>query len=321
MAISLAELNAALTEVDEKMRRENVNIPARPMCALSELSTKWRIPIRVPSELANQIFRWFDERYGERLKMGLSLGLTLVVIKEDAFKLRLPLMFGTIGYVLDSGPDERDVFVSGRPTKVSNIAKLVDGLTVPLVSAMLPEERSDIVSWFGSAMVAGSEIDSIGTPPLISQAKGDLTASVEHLFSRPVQCGLSRWSSLQAVEKFLKAFIHGKGGQFARIHLLDDLANDAESRGLAAVDRKALAAVQCSAGVRYGSEHTTPTQACEAHRAAMSICGSIASQFPTRNDSRIERYDCTSRQGNSHMVLLMRGTKADFDRARSQQSR
>jgi hypothetical protein len=165
MTISDAELNAILIEVDAKLRRDNVNIPRRPMFALSELSKKWQLPIGVHEELAARIFRWFDSRYGKRLQMGLSLGVTAVLIGGDAFKVKLPLIFGTIGYVLDQGPHERDSFASGRPVKVMNIAKQVDGLTAGLVSTMLIDERNEIVNWFGRAMVAGSEIDSAGNPP------------------------------------------------------------------------------------------------------------------------------------------------------------
>jgi hypothetical protein len=317
MIISDTELNAALTEVDAKLRQQNIDIPARPLCALSELSVKWSSPIHVPGGLSDRIFGWFDSRYGDRLKMGLYLGSTAVLIGGDAFKVRLPLIFGTIGYVLDCGPDERDSFASGRHVKLTNISKLVDGLTSALVTTMPMEERNGLVSWFGSAMVAGSDIGSAGTPPLISEAKGDLAASVDHLFSRPTQFGLSRWASLQAVEKLFKAFIHERGGKIARIHVLDDLAKDAEALGLAAVDRKVITRVQCSAGVRYGSETSTLSQAFEAHCAAMNICGSITSQLSNRNEWRIERYDCTSRQDNSQMVLLMRGTTTEFERARS----
>jgi hypothetical protein len=213
MVISDTELNAALTDVDAKLRQPNVNIPARPLCALSELSVKWSVPIHIPGELSDRIFRWFDSRYGDRLKTGLSLGSTAVLIGGDAFKVRLPLIFGTIGYVLDCGPDERHSVASGRRVTLMNISKLIDGLTSALVATMPTEERNEIVSWFGSAMVAGADIDSAGNPPLISEAKGDLAASVEHLFSRPTQFGLSRWASLQAVEKLLKAFIHERGGK------------------------------------------------------------------------------------------------------------
>jgi len=80
-----------------------------------------------------------------------------------------------------------------------------------------------------------------------------------------------------------------------------------------------LALVQCSAGVRYGSEASTLVQAVVAHCAALQTCGAIARQFRARTDSRIAKYDGTSRDGMKAFVLLMRGTQADFDRASSGQ--
>jgi hypothetical protein len=266
--ISQVELSAALTEIDAKARSENVNIPARPLYALSELSTRFQMAVGVPSKLADSVFSWFDRLYGDRLQMGLTLGTTAVLLGGDIYKLRLPLMYGTSAYALDEGPLTRQIVLGGRSISLSNIVQYVDQLTPARVGVMTMAERNNVVSRFACAMVAGSDLDSVKYPDFVSEAKADLVTSVEHLLTRPAQYGLSRWSSLQSVEKLLKAFIQEGGGQPERIHVLTDLAQAAEKLGLSVVNRTALSLVQCSAGVRYGSDPSTLLQAIEAHHNA-----------------------------------------------------
>lgn len=110
----------------------------------------------------------------------------------------------------------------------------------------------------------------------ISEAIGDLQASVTLLVSKPPQYGLSKWEALQATEKFLKALITKKGGTYKFVHDLNGLASNAESLGHPAIPRSGLAKIQCPAGVRYGTPTVTMKEAVEAHQAALEVCGLIA---------------------------------------------
>ena len=90
---------------------------------------------------------------------------------------------------------------------------------------------------------------------------------------------LSKWGSLQAVEKFLKAFISSKGVTFPHSHNLQALANLAEASGLPTLSSTNIANVQCSAGVRYGGIVVLQTDAVEAYYSAIDICGQIAANM------------------------------------------
>lgn len=111
---------------------------------------------------------------------------------------------------------------------------------------------------------------------LMSQATSDLNASTSHLFTNPPNYGLSKWASLQAAEKFIKAFITSKGGTPPRHHRLTELAQIAESHGLAKMPDQWLDDVQCSAEVRYGGIPVTAQEAIEAQYGALQICEHIA---------------------------------------------
>jgi hypothetical protein len=263
------ELSKILTEIDAELRAEYVNIPARPLVALSKLSVRLNFEIRFPGEFADRIVGWFDRLYGDRLKMGCALGTTVVLIAGDIYRVALPLFFGTSLYALDIGPASRMTKLGGREVNLTNIAQFIEGLTPARLMTITEDDRNGIVNLFASAMVSSSDFVSVTYPNFIPETRGDLTNSVDHLLTRPAQLGLSRWASLQVVETVLKACIEEQGGQIKQIHILNKLADAAEQLGLTSVDRKKLNAVQCSASVRYGEESSTLLQAYEAHASGV----------------------------------------------------
>lgn len=93
--------------------------------------------------------------------------------------------------------------------------------------------------------------------------------------SKPTK-GLSKWASLQAAEKFLKAYITQKGATAPFSHDLQRLATLAESHGLPSILHAELGKVQCSADVRYGRIPVTKQEAVEAHHVAIGICAEVA---------------------------------------------
>jgi hypothetical protein len=111
---------------------------------------------------------------------------------------------------------------------------------------------------------------------LVPEARGNIANAVDLLFSTPPQFGFSKWESLQATEKVLKAFILAKGAKFKFTHILEDLALPAELLGLPPIPRRELREIQCSPEVRYGTIDVAPREAVKAHQAAVSVCGGIA---------------------------------------------
>lgn len=116
---------------------------------------------------------------------------------------------------------------------------------------------------------------------LVADAFADLNAAVFHLTIRNRHHGLSKWASLQAVEKMLKAYLKRKVGDFKSGHVLEPLAQSAEKAGLIALDRRLLSATQCSANVRYGDDLVTLRCAVDAHHASLGLCGQVAYQLRT----------------------------------------
>lgn len=101
----------------------------------------------------------------------------------------------------------------------------------------------------------------------------DLDASVTCLVEHPIQPGLAKWAALQAAEKTLKAFIRlHKQEPSKQGHDLQKLADHAARAGMGEVASELIAQVQCPAGVRYGEVAVSPSEAVDAHDAAVEIC-------------------------------------------------
>jgi hypothetical protein len=123
-----------------------------------------------------------------------------------------------------------------------------------------------------SAYVA---LHAVSDVQFVNEVQGDLDAVVSHLVAHKSQLGLSKWASLQAVEKILKAYIVTKDQTMdvKKIgHKLGELAVAAENLGLPAIPNGYIADVQCSAGVRYGEVAVSVEEAGIAHLISLEVC-------------------------------------------------
>ena len=75
---------------------------------------------------------------------------------------------------------------------------------------------------------------------LVTDAFADLNAAVFHLTGRNRHHGLSKWASLQAAEKMLKAFLKEKTGGFKNGHALEPLALAAERAGFPPTNKETV---------------------------------------------------------------------------------
>ena len=84
------------------------------------------------------------------------------------------------------------------------------------------QELRDIADFFILSYNALSRMQRIcSRKSLLKYAKMALESSANHIFSPPEGYGHSKWSSLQCIEKMLKAYIDIKGGNYQRTHDLD----------------------------------------------------------------------------------------------------
>jgi HEPN domain-containing protein len=273
-----------MEEVDSELRASQVPITARNLkcfkilrrhlgiteeIPLSNLPDNAREGIYEGDDLTVRVFRWFDERYGDKPKIKLP-GQTFVVIRGDPYRVRLPFVVGQIGYVADpynmGNTKPMDV---GRP--VLNVLDLVVDLS-PSLAASIPEQEfnqllQDIV--FAIEFI-NRVVERKTLPELVGRARGDIASSVDDVLRSPSDFGASRWHSLQAAEKFMKALLGQRGVKYRWTHDLRELSGPVLP--FVRIPDALISEVNCRPDVRYDGSSSSLESAHRAHRSMIRIC-------------------------------------------------
>jgi HEPN domain len=197
-----------------------------------------------------------------------------VLIRGDLFRVTLPFVMGKLPLICD--PTK---FTSSHP---NNVLNYVSDLQPALANAISAQECAQILTDVKDSLTHLTQIKGripglLKALGLLEQAKSDLAASVEDMLRTPADFGGSRYHSLQAAEKFVKALLSENGIKYpkdARDHDLNCLATLAGS--LLTLSSVSIAAANCGAGARYQQPPSTLTEAFEAHRASLLICAAVA---------------------------------------------
>lgn len=281
-----------MAEIDEELKSREISIPARPIHAVLEVGKRFRVslPITTKLEPANGVFsgehlvarihRWFDDRYGDRLKIDFSLGRTLVLIRQDPWVVTLPKLVGAWELVSDpsilSSPGGIRVRGDRTTPNVYNVLDSIRDLPAGLRRDLSDDECETVLIGFVRAHEAQAILDGLRGKRLVAEIRADLEASVGQVVGAGSHLGLARWSALQAAEKSLKAFLEDRGVEYPWSHKLRELARLAESHGMRQIERYYLDAASCAPGVRYDASGITVDEAVFAHQAAYEIvrqCG------------------------------------------------
>lgn len=87
--------------------------------------------------------------------------------------------------------------------------------------------------------------------------------------------GESKWASLQAAEKTLKAAIALQGETFPYSHDLTRLATRLIEAGVPVAVQPLVDAIQCTPGIRYGEEACSEAEALAAHQASLELVNTL----------------------------------------------
>jgi hypothetical protein len=285
---------AMMEQVDKKLQAEGVPIYARPLHAMSEVGRLTKMDFLICSPhakaikgrfdyltLGAHINEWYETRYGDRLKLHLGPGSVALLIRGEPWRMFLPRIYGTVHFTCVSDLEKyRNVprVSRGKPI-VANILNNIEKFSAGLAAMLSLTERKQILVFFLASMETHGRLEKVLDKPYVKEAKADLESSVSRIFSCPPQYGLSKWASLQFIEKLLKSFLELKNTPIPKHHDLTKIAQEAEKVGLRPVSRQLLASVQCSAGVRYGEVTVTLTEAMAAHHAALYLCRHLAPEI------------------------------------------
>jgi HEPN domain-containing protein len=283
--LSEEEFNQLMEEIDALMASQGVNIPAREIRGWMLFCQRQQFNgISMTHPISEKVMAWFKTKYGERLNLDGSFGYSAVLLRNDVIRFRCPVFFGRLLAICSSelmGHDFGGVKVN-QPAML-NILDQMGGLTTAFANSLTPVEKGRLLEEFVASEKALACVADAEPQPYIAEARGDLRTSIEQLTMPQPQYGPSKYSSLQATEKFLKSYIVQRRSEHKFTHNISELADKAEGLGLRTLDRGTLRAIECLASVRYDTELVSKSEAVGAHKAAISICAEIASQLPNRS--------------------------------------
>lgn len=292
------EFERFMQAIDAQMRAESIPIEGRELKAASLASQQLGINLPIAplpdrkamegvyigADLTLHLREWIQARYGKKLNMDWGPGTVPVLIDGDLYGMSLPLIFGGVRVVANPGTHGK---YPGRnsgaqPTPVCNVLDCIDGLTTVLSGSLSKDILELLVKLFCTAHENLGWIKSVPPGEMIDAAQADLASASQRILGTPAHYGLSRWSSLQAAEKFNKVYISTKGGNFDKTHDLIVLNNAACNHGFKGISSEFLYKITCSAAVRYEGSSTL-YEAFDAYWAALEACGLIAREIALLN--------------------------------------
>ncbi|MBI3809357.1 MAG: hypothetical protein HY284_02720 [Nitrospirae bacterium] len=288
------KFDALMERIDSKLASKGVGIAAREIHAFSEISIELGIELRLidldepppdppwpTDQISVRLIRWYEKRYGDKLKMDFSVGKVALLIRGDIWVSRIPLAYGRIRFYCDPVKvDSPSMRSDGQPALCDVLGTIID-MSDGVRSTLSLKERRSIADIFRTAYEAYYSVLPYASIPLVKAALADHETAVTHLAVRNPHPGQSKWASLQATEKLLKAVIESRGMSFTRVHNLSTLVKEAELVGAMSVSHQLVDQIQCDPGVRYGEAKTSLDDSLSAHYAALKItnlCGTVLSQ-------------------------------------------
>lgn len=281
-----------MEDIDAKLHANNIPIHARSLHAALEYSKRFgmEIPITpsstpaIPNDytgahVAAHIFHWCDERYGNRQKIFMGPGTTIIVLRGDPWELRLPLIYGTVQCVVERDlsryAQEPQIRTDGKRS-IINLITLLNEFPAGLAKQLTDEECRNLLDSFRHALDCMQALQYISANPFIPEALSDIKAAVRHILSVPPHFGQSKWSSAQAAEKLLKSFLKAKAVDFPFSHDIKELTRLTTAAGMKPIDSAITVTLQTTPKVRYGDVPVSMKEAVAAHHGSLVVAKQVS---------------------------------------------
>lgn len=301
--VSDDDLHALFEEIDEELGSENPEIPRRPIHAAGRVAERLGVDLRIfdqhtgrgylawrggkigPIFRPEEIFvpwktdyiwarleRWYEQRYGERLRESPVLGTVVLEIRGSYWQGQVYEFYGSGRFYCS-----RKTAVYRNPSYdqsgfevnlLDSVADLPSGLRERLTDEELNSICKQLL--FGHEAY-GALHSGASNHRLSSEALTDHKFAVENLVGSAPNPARSKWASIEAAEKTLKAAIAQQGCAFSFNHDLRRHATVAEQAGFPAVPQQLIDQLSGTPALRYGGAHVTPREALEAHHASLEI--------------------------------------------------
>ncbi|MFC1659983.1 hypothetical protein ACFL3S_00775 [Gemmatimonadota bacterium] len=214
---------------------------------------------------------------GQQASMPSSIpGSVALILREKAYELRIPRLFGDYE-LLSERPLSfgRDLSETVPETFLPpfNVLDSLVGLPLEVREELTEEECQRVLGKFRAAQSVFQRLEMAHGLPWIREARTDLGEATSRLLGLDPDYGESRWLSLLAATRALKAFLVSRGRRGFHTHQLIELAEEAENQGLVQIPMAWVSAVQCEESIREAGEHVILGEAVRAFDSAFRIVG------------------------------------------------
>lgn len=286
-----------MEEIDLILQERGILIPHRQIEAVGIASEKLGCSLAltdpnvtprpgdfVGEQFTSHLYHWFKARYGDKLKISLSPGRMAFSLRGDLWVFDFAKVYGKVELLCSATEQSHHHKPLGSGKPRFNMLDSITGLSGDFRASLSSYEVEEIGYLFVLGYSAVTRMEAISNWNLrfLSEAKSDLEAAV-HFLTANQHFGQSKWASLQATEKMMKAFIVHNNGTFETTHGLEEGAIAAEYLGLPRIPRQHLALIQCKGGVRYGDISVDCTDALVAHHASLAVSGQVALSIMRKN--------------------------------------
>lgn len=246
---------ATMESIDSKLREAGIPVHSRALDAIAMLSvTLGGMDIFLNDELAQNVNAWYKNKYGDKTKLNMSIGSTIVTAQEEHYKVNFPFILGSV--------------------KI-NFFEFIEDITQYTILKITNQEADRIINTITSQYKCFLNIES-----LPKETIADLKIAIDNIFRRHPHYGLSIWASLQATEKCIKHYLKSKGIAPPKSHNLIQLFKIAEKHGLTQPPKSDIEKVTCSPSVRY-DETVSQDRAIVAYHKSVELCAHIGKSLKT----------------------------------------
>lgn len=291
MELNKESLEKLLIRIDEGFSDTDIGFHQRPIHAFgnlaqlidpdAEYALKLDDQIRIDDysdgALFTQVHRWYEKRYGDRLKIHMGPGSYILMIKNEPWEVVYPLCLGRSNFTINNDLNTSDtshVVISGQPVPEVNILCHVENMTTEVAKSLSRDEQKYLLSEYMFGLEGVQMLRNLGGSPFMLQAANDYDVSVSNIFHKYPDNNNSKWAALQFTEKSMKSKLAMSNVEFERNHNLTSLAESLIHLGIN-IPTHTIDRIQCSPGVRYGEVRVSRKEAIEAVQAAMDLFSTI----------------------------------------------